>query len=163
MVPSHEKRYAIQSNDEYGFCTGLIAGDEQVLMGLLCPNLAAFHFSREGDLLRRSQRPLPFFQAVAPPYDIDDKRISPLIETWQKEMELRPATIVVKKFFLREPFTGIEDYPVHFHEVLSDATSSAEEIANFRASMEAWRKEGKFVLHWGNDCWMDASGKVESS
>lgn len=163
MEQNHERRYAIQSHDGYFFYTGFAPNDEQVLMGLFCPNLVAFYFDLEGSLLRCSQRPVPFFQGVAPPYHIYDERIPPLIEAWQKEMGLRLATIKVKKFFSQEHFIGIEDYPSHFHEILSDPTADDEEKADVHESMELWDKDGQFVLLWGNDYWLDESGNVVSS
>ncbi len=163
MEQNLNRRYAIQPHDGYGFYTGFTPSKEQVLMGLSCPNLVAFHFNLEGDLLRCRQRPVPFFQTATPPYRVYDERIPPLIEAWQKDMGLRLATIVVKKFFSSEHFIGIEDYPSHFHEVLSDPTSDDEEKADIQESMELWYKHGQFVLHWGNDYWLDESGKVVSS
>jgi hypothetical protein len=109
MRPSRERRYAIQSHDGYGFYTGLTPNDEQVLMGLFCPDLVAFRFDREGNLLRTDQRRVPFFQGVTPPYNIYDTRIPPLIKAWQREMGFRSATIQVKKFFSHELYVGIED------------------------------------------------------
>jgi hypothetical protein len=163
MEQGRERRYAIQSHDDYDLYTGLTPNNEQVLMGLSCPNLVAFHFDLEGNLLRSSQRPVPFFQGVTPPYHIYDERILPLIEAWKKEMGLRPATIEVKKFFSLEHYIGIEDYPSHFHEILSDPAVGDEEKAHVRESMELWDKDGQFVLLWGNDYWLDESGEVVSS
>lgn len=162
MEQGHERRYAIRPNDAYGFHTGFTPNNEQVLMGLSCPKLVAFHFDLEGKLLRSSCRPVPFFQGVTPPYRIYDVRLPPLIEAWQKDMGLRLATIKVKKFFSHEYYIGIEDYPSHFQDVLSDP-SSDDEKADVLESMETWGKDGQFVLQWGNDYWLDESGGVVSS
>ena len=163
MEQSRERRYAIQTHDSYGFYTGLTPNDEQVLMGLFCPDLVAFYFDREGNLLRTDRRPVPFFQGVTPPYNIYDKRIPPLIKAWQKEIGFRSATIQVKKFFSHKPYIGIEDYPAHFQEILSDPDADEEEKADVRDSMVSWDKDGQFVLQWGNDYWLDESGEVVSS
>jgi hypothetical protein len=163
MKRSRERRYAIQLHDCYGLYTGLTPNDEQVLMGLFCPDLVAFHFDREGNLLRIDQRPVPFFQGVTPPYNIYDKRIPRLIKAWQKEMGLRPATIQVRKFFSHELYIGIEDYPSDFEEILSDPAADEEEKADVRRDMKSWDKDGQFVLQWGNDYWLDESGEVVSS
>jgi hypothetical protein len=162
MTEGYERRYAIKPDDDY-FSAGVTPGGEQVLMGLSCPNLLAFHFDREGNLLRTEQRPIPFFRDVTPPYDIYDARIQPMIEAWQAAMGFRPATISVREFFSDEHSIGIEDYPSHFHEILSDPAADEEEKADVRESMELWNKDGQFVLLWGNDYWLDGSGRVISS
>jgi hypothetical protein len=64
---------------------------------------------------------------------------------------------------MSQAYIGIEDYPWHFHEILTDSTSDDEERADIRESMELWEKEGQFVLLWGNDYWLDESGAVISS
>jgi hypothetical protein len=161
-VAGYERLYAFKP-DEGHFIAGVTPTGEQVLMGLFCPNLVAFHFDREGNLVRSEQRPVPFFHGVRPPFDIYDDRIQPMIEVWKAEMEFRPATIRVRKFFSDEPYIGIEDYPSHFHEILSDPAADEEEKADVRESMELWDKDGQFVLLWGNDYWLDGSGRVVSS
>src|SRR5205823_2367085 len=119
MAEAYERRYAIRPDEGY-FSAGVTPDGEQVLMGLFCPNLVAFRFDPEGNLLGSEQRPVPFFRDVTPPYDIYDSRIQPMIEAWKEEMGFRPATISVRKFWSAEHYVGIEDYPSHFHEVLSD-------------------------------------------
>jgi len=132
-------------------------------MGLFCPILVAFFFDSEGNLLKVEQRPVGFFQGVTPPYNIYDERIPALIEGWQREMAFQPTTIKVKKFFLQTPYIGIEDYPSHFEEILSDPQECEEEKNDIRDSMRLWDEAGQFVLLWGNDYWLDDSGEVVSS
>jgi hypothetical protein len=159
----HERRYPIQSHDAYSFYTGFSLSNEQVLVGVYCPTLVALWFDVDGSLLRTSHLPIPFFQRATPPYDIYDDRLPPLIEAWKQDMELRPATIKVKKFFAEQWHIGIEDYPAHFEEVLSDPAADEDEKADMRDSMELWDKDGQFVLLWGNDYWLNDSGEVVSS
>ena len=163
MAKRHERRYAIKSHETYFFYAGVTPDKQQVLMGLACPNLVAFRFDKEGNLLRTEQRPVPFFQGVKPPYDIYDERIPPLMEAWKMDMRFRPAKIKVKKFFSEEHYIGIEDYPSHFHEILIDPAVDDDDKADGRNSMKLWDKDGQFVLQWGNDYWLDESGEVVSS
>jgi len=163
MADVHERRYAIKPDEGYGFSAGVTPGEEQVLMGLFCPNLVAFRFDRVGNLLGVEQRPLPFFRDATPPYDIYDERIGPMIEAWQAEMGFRPTIIRVRRFFSDEHSIGIQDYPAHFHEILSDPDEAEDQKADVRESMELWDKDGQFVLLWGNDYWLDESGGVVSS
>src|SRR5205814_740764 len=136
---------------------------QQVLLGLACPNLLAFRFDQEGNLLWTEQRPVPFFQGVTPPYEIYDPRIPPLMEAWKVEMRFHPAKIKVKKFFSEQFFVGIEDYPSHFQEILNDPAAGDSEKADVLDSMKLWDKDGQFVLQWGNDYWLDKAGEVVSS
>ena len=132
-------------------------------MGLLCPNLVAFHFDCEGTLLRVEEREVSFFYGVMPPYKICDERIPPLIDAWKAEHGFRPSTIRVKQFFSVKHGAGIEEYPTHFTEILEDPASDDVEKADIRASMESWDEDGNFVLYWGNDYWLNESGEVVSS
>jgi len=162
MAEVDERRYAIRPDEGY-FSAGVMADGQQVLMGLFCPNLVAFRFDGDGSLLGSEQRPVPFFRNVTPPYNIYDDRIQPMIEEWQAEMGFRPATIRVRKFWSVEHYIGIEDYPSDFHEVLSDPDADDEEKAEMRESIRLWDKAGQFVVQWGNDYWLDGTGRVVSS
>jgi hypothetical protein len=129
------RRYAIKPDEGYFFYAGVTPDKKQVLMGLYPPDLVAFSFDKEGNLLRVDQRPLAS-QGVPPPYKIYKDRIPQLIEAWKKEVGFRPATIRVRKFFSAEHGIGIEDYPSHFHEILADPETSDEEKADVRDSIE---------------------------
>ena len=162
MAEVQERRYAIRPDEGY-FAAGVARGGEQVLMGLLCPNLVAFRFDQDGRLIGIDHRPVPFFRDVTPPYDIYDIRLQPMLDAWKAEMGFRRATIRVLKFYSDQYWAGIEDYPSHFHEVLADPDADAEEKADIRESMELWDRDGQFVVLWGNDYWLDGSGRVVSS
>ncbi len=53
MAEGHLRRYAIKPDEGY-FYAGVTPDNEQVLIGLFCPNLVAFYFDPEGTLLRTS-------------------------------------------------------------------------------------------------------------
>lgn len=163
MTQDAERLYPINSHESYGFFAGITSDNSQVLMGLFCPNLVAFLFDSEGDLLSVEQHPVDFFQGITLPYNIYDEKIPTLIEGWQAEIGFQPATIKVKKFFSQQPYIGIEDYPSHFGEILSDPRECEEEKSDIRESMRLWNEDGQFVLQWGNDYWLNGSGDVVSS
>ena len=162
MLERHDRRYAIRPDEGY-FSAGVIADGQQVLIGLYCPNLVAFRFDRDGKLVGSEQRAVPFFRSATPPYDIHDERLRPMLDGWKAEKGFRPETIRVQRFYSDDYGIGIEDYPSHFHEVLDDPAADAEEKADIRVSMELWDRDGQFVLLWGNDYWLDGSGRVVSS
>ena len=163
MAGGEDRRYRIKTHESYGFWTGITPDRSQVLMGLGCPDLIAFFFDTEGNLLHVERRSIEFFRCVIPPYDIYDERIPALIDAWKMGMGLQPATIEVKKFFSEEHQIGIDDYPEHFDEILSAPHETEEEKSNVRDSMRLWDADGQFVLLWGNDYWLDKSGEVVSS
>jgi hypothetical protein len=166
--------YEIQPEQGY-FDAGMTGDGRQVLMGLYCPDLVAIFFDASGALISHEARRLEFLQrsgvivdgepieGLVGYYDIYDERIPPRIVAWQEELEFRPATIRVKRFFLEELGIGIEHYPSHFGEILDDPGTSDEEKDDVRDSMRHWDADGQFVLHWGNDYWLDDSGEVTSS
>jgi hypothetical protein len=163
MTGKAERLYPINSHGSYDFYAGVTADKTQVLMGLFCPDLVAFFFDPEGDLIKVETRPLPFFQHVPPPYDIYDGRIQLLLDDWMSDLGIQPTTIRVKRFFSQELCIGIEDYPGHFQEILSDSEASKEEKDDIVHSMTLWDQDLQFVLLWGNDYWLDESGYVVSS
>lgn len=166
--------YPIQPEQGY-FEAGMTGDGRQALMGLNCPNLVAIFFDASGDLISHESRRLELLQrsgvivdgepieGMVGYYDIYDERIPPRIVAWQEELQFRSATIRVKRFRLDELGIGIEDYPSHFGEILDDPKASDEEKDDVRGSMRLWDADGQFVLHWGNDYWLDDSGEVTSS
>ncbi len=163
MPLTMERRYPILSQECYGFFAGVTANQQQVLMGLLCPDLVALFFDPEGNLLSTEHRPVEFFQGIAPPYNIHDQRIPGLIKQWQGELGFRATIINVKQFYSKQLLVGIDNYPSHFEEILSDPSECEEEKESVRAEMAEWDDQGQFVLGWGNDYWLDSSGDVISS
>jgi hypothetical protein len=166
--------YTIRPDQGY-FCCGTTGDGRQVLMGLYCPDLVAFFFNTAGDFLGHESRHLEFLQrnsvivdgvpieGLVANYDIYDVRIAPRFRAWQGELDFRDLTIRVKKF--SEPILriGIEDEPDHFGEILEDPNSSEEDKAEVGESIAVWYGDGQFVLFWGNDYWLDATGEVVSS
>lgn len=163
MQKDPDRLYSIQSHEGYGFYTGLTTSNEQVLIGLHCPNIVALRFDVDGNLLGTEQRPIPFLQRGEPPYNIYHELLPQLIEEWKKEMQMSVATIKVKRFALDEYDVFVEDYPSHFQEILSDPDANDEEKEDILESIKLWDEDGQFVLQWGNDFWLNDTGEVVSS
>jgi hypothetical protein len=53
-----ERLYPIKPDEGHLFHAGIIPGDQQLLMGLFCPDLVAFCFDAAGNLLCVHSRPL---------------------------------------------------------------------------------------------------------
>lgn len=168
-------RYVIQTHEAYGFFTGKSRGKQQVLMGLACPNLIAFFFNLDGDLIHVTKRfqeylvPSSVFvdgkplEGIVQTFDIYDPRIPVRLSEWQAEIGFQEQPITVKRFSNAETGIGIGDYPDHFAEVLSDPNASDDEKDNVLQSLPEWEADGQFVFWWGNDYWLNANGDVTSS
>lgn len=137
-----------------------------MLMGLLCPYVVAYIFSARGDLVRRVCReweyPAPRM-AEGGPYEIYDPAfraaVSMQIRRLQTELGFTPGLIRVREFYDVEQEVGIEQLPEH----LQDIDEEDEDVEEMRAELAKWCENGSFVLAWGNDYWMSAEGKVEST
>ena len=168
--------YTIGHDQEY-LDVGKAKDGRKILMGLYCPDLVAIFFDASGDLLGHEERRLEFLQPESVTvivdgqavggreggYNIYDERISSRIEAWREELGFHPEPIRVKRFFLDDLGIGIGDYPDHFGEILGDPGASEEEKDDVRDSMRLWDDDGQFVLHWGNDYWLDDGGEFVSS
>lgn len=167
--------YRISTHEPYCFHAGTSRDGRQVLIGLLCPDLVALFFDSDGALLDLEKRPLDFLrpsgvivdgeavEGQVGTFDIHDERIPHHLRSWQNEIGFTPCTIAVRRFFVPELGVGIQDAPDHFAEILADPNSSKDEKRDIRESMRCWNANGQFVLWWGNDYWLNATGEVTSS
>jgi hypothetical protein len=135
-----ERRFRIGSyGDE--FAAGYCSNGDQVLMGLLCPELVVYRFTAEGVLRGREARPwtypAPLVEGCYQIYDPEfQKLVSEQIAAWQDDMGFVDKPIDVCAFFDREREIGV--------------TLPDEDVCDF-------------VLWWGKDYWMSNTGEVEST
>ena len=163
-VTTNERRlYRIKPDEGYFFYADVTPDNKQVLMGVYCPNLIAFFFDSDGNLLSFHQRSLGVEHPHDGPYNVYSERISQQLSAWQLELGFQPTTIKVKKFFQLELKIGIQDQPDHFGEMLFDPQVSEDEKKEVRDSIRRWEECEQFVLWWGNDYWLDKTGEVVSS
>jgi hypothetical protein len=167
--------YSIQTDEASVFWAGMASHRRQVLMGLFCPNLLAIFFDLDGNLISIEEAHLEFLQpsgvfvggepieGLVRRYNIYDERIPERIHAWQQQMEFEPAVIRVRKFWVQSKSIGIQDHPKHFAGAFSDPELSQEERDEQREWMRQWDADGRYVLQWGNDYWLDAAGRVTSS
>lgn len=162
---SSKRLYNIQ-NDAVYFHTGRVKNGNQVLMGVLMPELVMVEFDGDGNYLGITTREIPkqFLSVINDIYRIEGYIQSALIENWQDEIGLMPGTISVKKFFLPDRWIGIQDLPDHFQEILDQPEVYDEEFRReIQDEMKQWLDSGNFVFWWGNDYYLNQEGEVESS
>jgi len=159
-------------NDACDFFTGVCADGRQVVMGLLCPQLVAFFFDPQGNLLGREERPWSAEAAelagTPPPYRIYAEGFQALItaqrQEWQTEIGCREATIRIKEFLDDEYSVGIEILPDHYQNLdTSSEDYDAEELQELVEEREEWLAAGNFVWWWAKDYYMSREGEVEST
>lgn len=158
--------YPLQS---YDYETGMCADGRQVVMGLLCPNLVAFFFDMQGNLLGKELRlwkhPARFENGRYHTYEDEFEAALEQQKTeWQAEIGFQPDTIRVKHFFDAELLVGIELLPDHYLELeTTDWISNEEERQEYIKDRDSWLENGNFVWWWARDYYMSAEGEVEST
>ncbi len=164
-----ERLFPIQA---YDYETGVCADGRQVVMGLLCPELVAFFFDAQGNLVSREGRhwsdAAGKIAGHQPPYHISSDEFDALIDAerkaWQVELGYSPATIRVKEFYDDEYPVGIQILPGHLANVETETWfRDEEERQEFIKSRDRWLAEGSFVWWWARDYFMSKDGEVEST
>jgi hypothetical protein len=176
LLRDGNRLYPIWGEGEHCIFTGLTRDNQQVVMGLSWPDFVAIFFSMDGDLEKVEKRRPTFLEPDDRGWNVFDPRLMEEILAWQKDLGLRPALVRVKKFFVLDEVgskedspwdrsgIGIEDYPPHFQDFVADPDAEDEEGRRFmRRCMEDWERDEQFVLWWGNDYWLDKTGKIVSS
>ena len=148
-----ERRYRLEGGGG-SFDAGTLPDGRQVLMAAFYPCTFAIVFDAQGRLLafetRESCRP---FGKWAPDPEV--------LARWQTEWAFRAADIEVERFYIEDLHVGISDLPEHFYDIEDEP--DPDERARLQRDRDRWVSEGSFVLQWGNELWMDRSGRVTSS
>lgn len=153
------------------FWTGRRPNGEQVIAGPMLPNILAYLFDEDGRLLRREAVPMEHF----PPWDAGQSQYIPRPGFFEElgaevsavlgKLAVEASPIVVEPFFDDEQSVGTLDLPSEYSLFLQDPSQAEdeEEAASFRESILEWKYQGKFVLVWGPELWMNKLGKLISS
>lgn len=177
MNPSQNQQLFPISESEDDYFTGIAKNGEQVLMGLICPELVAYFFSKYGDLLKRETRTWKYPATVKNyVYDVENKNFKKNLDSqfneWKNEIGFQPSIIKVKAFFDDQYSVGVEEIPKFlelgqnysgsfsewlnsFGETLSDEVdekfSSEETIEEYKQrekDIKEWVESGSFVFWW---------------
>jgi hypothetical protein len=145
--------YTLRANEGY-FDAGVTADGRQVLMAAFYPATFAIFFAADGTHVDYQERA----NAVHAPDEA-------ALRAWQAELGFTPRTIRVHKFEVSEIGVGIDDLPWHMQEFVEDPDAQEDPVERdaLARSLVKWVDSGSFVLYWGNDLWVDASGHVTSS
>ena len=89
-------------------------------------------------------------------------------EFLHREFGFRPALVRVKEFSTDEGL-AVHLLPSHYQDYVDNPDSMDEErwgredLDHYPLLIQSWIDRGDFVLDWGNDYFMDATGEVNSS
>ncbi len=163
------KLFPIQ-NDEATLATGICADGRQVMMGLICPQLVAYFFDRDGEIIggERQQwnHPAPSMGEDGP-YQIYDLAfrvaIAEQMKDWQTKLGFKQSKIEIQDFFDDELYVGITLIPDHLELEEIEKTDDLEERKYFEEDRENWLANGNFVWWWCEEYWMSKEGKIEST
>jgi hypothetical protein len=157
------QRYHIQ-NDGSHFHTGHMKNGDQVLMGVLLPELVCVEFDAQGNLREVVTREiarqfLPMRNGI---YRAENWILKALLQQWQEELEITSGTICVKPFEIPERGIGIRDLPDHYQEIVNGSTQylDEEELRAAQEDIRAWLEHGDFVLCWAEEYYMDHDGEL---
>jgi hypothetical protein len=156
------------------FLTGSTPNGRQLLLGPYNRDLVAIWFSRTGEMESVERRACP--EEVRPsdhsrpssvrvkPRTADlirqarqrDEALRNAAVAWAEQFGVRPAPIVVRRFFLEDALIGISDPAEAYARLFagSDAFESEEE------GLACWEQSGEYVLWWGREHIMNHQGKV---
>jgi len=159
--------YTIQCPARATFVTGRTKDQEQVILGVpgTFAVLAAF---RETGELRRYEaiQVLPCgMESTKLARQLSGAELDTLwkaVADKQAEIGYRPGPVSVCRFFHTEWGLGITDCPAALVEALNDPVRKADVLAHEECHrvIEAWRKSGQFVLHWGAEHSMNLLGEI---
>ena len=144
--------FPLKAGEGY-FDAGVLADGRQALMAAFYDACFAIVFDRDGAFVEYVERPTGREPDKA------------ALRAWQSELGFTPQTIRVQEFFIEDREVGIEELPWHYQELLDDPDSEPDpdERAEMQREIAEWVETECFVLHWGNDLWLDGTGHVTSS
>jgi hypothetical protein len=161
--------YTIQNYDDY-YSTGTTGNDEQVVMGLIAPDIVIYFFDQEGFYLRQKSVPLP-----NPPekdsesgiYLLDSHfiaRFADELAEVKRQFGYQPGPISIETFFDPKNYVGVSSYPSNYQEFLDYPDRfSEEEKQAYESYIKQWDDDECFVFCWGEEYWMNSNGEIESS
>lgn len=165
-----KRNYVIQ-NHPPRFWAGVLPNGQQVLVGPMLPNIVAYQFSNAGELLGREIVPL------TNPLDWDatvsryvhrpgfNEELESEVQAILDRLEFSPSKATVQSFFDEQQSIGVLDFPSDYSAFLEDPShaDNEDEADDFRESIAEWESQGRFVLVWGSELWMNEQGKLIAS
>lgn len=165
-------KYKLESNEYYGWRTGIMSDGDQVLMGLDINAEICIVFDSRGKMIDGIERCFDRDGATvdAPiknwPFCLSTKGnaiAQSRFKSWRQLAIDTEQPIVVEEFWFDNRFIGIEPMPSDYVDFLDDPTSfDEEERAEFPAMIAEWQSSNMYVFWWNENYWMNPDGSVNS-
>jgi hypothetical protein len=159
--------FPIRTAPERYFYAGHLPHGRQALVARsVYGEMVAAIFDSGGDLLEVIRRELP-----SPPVVVEADTIREVDEDdfrryLHQELGFSPGLIHIKEFCVQPEGLAVYHLPQSYQEFLRDPTASIfddNDREAYPSLIERWLDQGQFVLEWGNDFWLDSTGKVVAS
>jgi hypothetical protein len=165
-----EQIYPVAPTDEMvDFSVGIARTGESVLVGVLYPGLVGVFFDGSGAPSRLEERELDaadlmeFRTGTASKSDLRDLYRAGLSE-WLQGIGFVPGRILVKAFAIKGGQIGVSHMPREFERGSRAPTQGpASEPPIPLEDIDEWIRSGMFVLRWGKEYFMDATGVIDST
>jgi hypothetical protein len=153
------------SQDDYPWEAGQTDRDGQVLIGVYNAEVVAVFFNDSGNPARFERRSSSFATPMKE-RSIDDSTfdaaLQGVLDSWKREIDFHAAGIRVAPFFIPELQVGVSELPIFLQGFLENPSfvTSARERQEWHLDVSRWQAEGRFVLRWGKEYWMNKRGEV---
>ena len=153
--------YKLRSHPSYGFYVGR-SNNGQAIWGLGEDWIDIIWFDLAGNFERFEKIAfIDFIKAEGFQSDILFEKANNFI---YQRFNLIDETVSLKRFWLEEIETGIEDLTETMKEFLSEPDAfDDEETIEYKEILEEWKNEGQYVFWWGQDFYVNKDGFVETS
>jgi len=160
-------KYKLFSED-YVFDTGRNAKNEQIIIGILAPNIIVLQFTDEGNLHNVNKFPATVISDDIHPYDTYGYAFDDLLMQVKSQLGFVSAPVSMREFFLEQDGIGIQELPDHYLDYLNNKDNEdiydLESKESYESLIVDWRVKNNFVFYWGNDYYIDGvTGEIESS
>lgn len=163
-VAGSRMNYLLFSEDY--FETGRNAKEQQIIIGILAPNVVVLLFTDEGEL-HEVKKYTTGISNDGLPYEASGEIFCDLLMQVKSRFGFVPERISIQKFFLEEDSVGIQDFPDYLFDYRDNKNDMMYDLDTKRLYEELiakWAMKNNFVFFWGTDYYIDGTtGEIESS
>jgi len=154
-------------SEDYDFDTGRNAKDEQVIIGILAPDVVVLLFTDDGMLQDVIKFPSGITESVHQ-YDVYHDAFNDLLVKTKSHFGFVPEPVCIQQFFLEKDEIGIRCFPDHYINYLNNKDDESLYDLEAKESYERliceWKRKNNFVFILGKDYYIDGeTGEIESS
>jgi hypothetical protein len=148
------------------YLTGTLPSGNQIIMGILLPNIWVYTFDSAGVPIERDRYPLSYL----PPkidgiYKIYNEKarnkLSKCLNDFANSIKLSIGNIQIYEFFDDDNYVGITRYPSELENFIDNKEElDEEEKIEMAEQLEEWNENGYAVMCWCEEYTINHQGKV---